>query len=192
MGETIMANSNHRDTYAPKDVKNEMEIIADIYRERINNNPSQGEIEALGEYHRMVDGRKLDGFEWVVEAIMVTSKKEPAKRNIPYFAGMIRKWLVHGFGYIPTQEEEMVAQFIEDDFGITLNRHARNILQEVLGKYGALALTRTVTKEGKDIDLSVGVMLAIKNHLEYNTNFGGHHNDENSDIEGQVRPTNIR
>ena len=179
-------SNTHRNTYRPSDIREELELIKDVYTERVNENATQGEIEALGEYYRMVQGRNLDAFEWLMEAILVTAKKEPAKRNVPYMAGMLRKWLVYGFGYIPTQEEEMLANFIEEDFNITLNRHARNILQEILGKYGAVNLTRLISKEGSEIDLSVGIMLAIKNHIEYNTNLGGNKNDneESSNQEG--------
>lgn len=175
-------SNTHRNSYSPADVREELELIKELYVERINQDITQSETEALGEYYRMVQGRNLDAFEWIAEAIMVTSKKEPAKRNIPYMAGMIRKWLVYGFGYIPTQEEEMLANFIEDDFSVSLNRHARNILQELLGKYGAVNLTRLISKEGSDIDLSVGIMLAIKNHIEYNTSLGGnkHGNEESN------------
>lgn len=180
-----MSNTiTHRESFLPKSEQEELQIIVDIYRERINADISQHEVEALGEYYRTVKGRKLDAFEWMVEAVTVVSKKETGKRNIPYISGMIRNWLVYGFGYIPTKEEEMVAKFIEEDFGITLNRHARNILQELIGKYGSINLTRVVTREGQDIDLSVGIMLAIKNHLEYITG-GRTHDGEESGSEKQ-------
>lgn len=158
-------SNTHRDSYKPTNTVEELSIIKEIYVERINSNASTGELEALEEYYRLVQQKELDAFEWLVEALYVVSKKDNSKRNVPYLAGMIRKWLVYGFGYIPTKEEEVLVGFIEQDFGVKMSYHSRTILQNLMATYGVIELTRAISKSD-DLDVATFILQAIGERLE--------------------------
>lgn len=156
----------------PDTIEGEIQALEHTYHQKMGNCDTN-EREAIGEYYRMIEARRLPAYEWMMEAIHVTGKKEEGKRNINYMIGIIRKWLTHGFGYIPSMEEELIVGYIEEDYGVTLNSKARADLLSMLGKYGVVRLTREVSKV--DIDLSEAIITALESRLDNSEKGGGSH-----------------
>ena len=118
--------------------------------------------EGIAEYHRILSARGLPAYEWILEAIHVTSKKDSTKRNFGYIVGMLRQWMVNGFGYIPTTEENEVIDYFEEILGDKVSLQARQVIQRLMGEHGAVKLARkigSIQNQGADYLLAT--------HLEH-------------------------
>lgn len=122
--------------------------------------------DGIGEYYRILSNRQLPAFEWILEAFHVASKKDDHKRNFPYIVGMLRQWMKYGFGHIPSQEEEEVVSYFEEVTGSPVSPQTRLILQNLMGNYGAIKVTRMVGGLERDHDLSFLIAQVLKGSLE--------------------------
>lgn len=149
-----MTSTQHTDFYKPTSKFEEMEIIKEQFSKKISH-ITMSDAEALGEYYRLMEARKIPAFEWIMEAIHVTSKKEGGKQTINYMIGIMRKWMTYGFGYIPSQEEDLIVEFIEEDYGLHLTEEARSKVVEMLGAHGVVRMTRVISKNKVDLSMAI-------------------------------------
>lgn len=112
--------------------------------------------DGIGEYYRLIKHRGLPAFEWMLEAIHVTSKKSQEKRNFKYIVGMLRQWLKYGFGHIPNAEESEIMDYFEETVGVAVSTEARSVIENLMGTYGAIKVTRMIgSLESGNIDVSL-------------------------------------
>lgn len=122
--------------------------------------------DGIGEYFRLLSNRQLPAFEWILEAIHVASKKDDHKRNFPYVVGMIRSWMKYGFGHIPSQEEEEVVSYFEEVTGVEVLPQTRLVIQNLMGVYGAIKVTRMIAHLERNHDISMLMAHVLKSSLE--------------------------
>jgi len=122
--------------------------------------------EGIAEYYRVLLNRSLPAFEWIMEAIHVASKKESNKRNLPYIIGMIRTWMQYGFGHIPSGDEEEIMGFFSEITGLPVTMQSRSIVQELIGKYGAVKAMRVLGGMQGKVDVSALFASALKEAME--------------------------
>lgn len=122
--------------------------------------------DGIGEYYRILANRGLPSYEWILEAMHVASKKDDNKRNFPYVVGMLRMWMKFGFGHIPSQEEEEVVNYFEEVTGTEVTPQTRLLLQNLMGTYGAIKVTRMIGSLERDRDLSYLMAQVLKGTLE--------------------------
>lgn len=151
--------------FVPKTVNEEIELIVRVYSDRIQL-ANDTTIEGIREYYNILNERGADALLWLLEAITCASKKHGDKRNFGYIVGMLRNWMKNGFGHIPSQEFDQVCSFIEEDFDISLSREARQQVSNLLGKHGAVAVTRALSKA--QFDISNVLIQAIDQHISQN------------------------
>jgi hypothetical protein len=120
--------------------------------------------EGIAEYYRIIAHRGFPPFHWIIESFHVVSKKEPSKRNFKYVVGMLRSWMRNGFGHIPTQEEDDVVSFMQEIIGCELTYEARQVIQSLLGTYGATKIAYMI-HELKNVDYSYYMALSLKDIL---------------------------
>ncbi len=155
----------------PKNDLEAIKMLCLIYKDLIGN-PSVEVTEGIAEYYRLITSRGLPAFYWLVEAFHVISKKAKEKQTMPYIIGMLRSWMKHGFGHIPSSEEEDVVNYVQEVVGTELSSDARNMIQTLLGTYGAVKCA-IATSELKDCDVTYYMVLSLKDVL--NKKFGEIH-----------------
>lgn len=136
-----------------------------IYDDLFGEPATQTVRDAIAEYYRIISSRDLPAYEWILEALHVTSKKDKEKRNFPYCVGMLRSWLKYGFGHIPNQEEDEIVEYFEEITGCEMTLQARRVLQNLMGKYGAIKVTRMLN-ELKDQDKAYMLMLYLQKIMD--------------------------
>ena len=123
--------------------------------------------DGIGEYYRLINHRGLPAFEWILESIHVTSKKSQEKRNFKYIVGMLRQWLKYGFGHIPNAEETEVMEYFEEVIGTSVSTEARGVIENLMGRYGAIKVTRMIgSLNSDDLDVSLVKANTLKNLIE--------------------------
>lgn len=139
-----------------------------IYRELMNVVVMSKDVsDGIGEYYRLINHRDLPAFEWILEAIHVTSKKSQEKRNFKYIVGMLRQWLKYGFGHIPNSEEAEVIDYFEEVIGTGISAEARSVIENLMGRYGAIKVTRMIgSLDSSDLDISLVKANTLKNLIE--------------------------
>lgn len=150
----------------PKNDEEALEILNDVYKELIQSNFTLEEKEGISEYYRIISGRNLPAFEWLLEAFHVVSKKNSDKRNFGYIVGMIRTWLKYGFGHIPNSEEAEVIDYFEEISGVPITLEARLIIENLMGRFGAIAVTRMIGSLKDNADISVLMAKLLKELIE--------------------------
>lgn len=129
----------------PKDDEDALKTIREIFKEKMGYSfLKMDDQEALGEYYRMVLGRGLPAYEWVLEAIHVAGKKDPEKKNIRYVIGIIRDWLKNGFGHMPTDEETHIFEYFGEHTTHQPSDQAAAIIRRLMGTYGSVRVTRMI------------------------------------------------
>lgn len=142
----------------PNGDRETLDVLYDIFKELMHYNFVTAEVkEGISEYYRLIQNRGLPAYEWILEAFHVVSKKSVEKRNFPYVIGMLRGWLKFGFGHIPSQEEEEIVDYFQEVTGTEVSSDTRQLLQNMMGRYGVLKMTRMISslpKEKDNLDLS--------------------------------------
>jgi hypothetical protein len=154
----------------PKDDNDAIEILQRVYRNKVRHSISTIEIrQGIAEYYRVLATKGLPAFVWMLEAIHSLAKKNPNKQTFPYMIGMIRQWMIHGFGHMPSQEEDEVTNyFLEITCLPEASVNAKRIIKNLMGTYGIVKLTRSIGElnDGMSLDLSLLFAEQLKNALE--------------------------
>jgi hypothetical protein len=158
------------DTYAIRYVKPSTDLsaihnLADTFKALMGHCTTEIQ-DGIGEYYRILTNRELPAFEWLLEAFHVASKKDDRKRNFPYVVGMIRCWMKYGFGHIPSQEEDEVISYFEEVTGTEVTPQTRLLIQNLMGTYGAIKVTRMVGGLERGRDISFLMAYVLKGSLE--------------------------
>lgn len=119
-------------------------FLVDMFKQRVGVDPTQDDKEAIGEYYRIIESRGLPAYYWMCEVLHVLSKKTVKKRTMRYACGMIRQWLVYGFGHIPTSEEADILDFFAEVVEQEVSQTAGHIIQELMGRYGVVKVARGI------------------------------------------------
>lgn len=142
----------------PSGDKETLEMLCNVFKDLMQYNFITNEVrEGISEYYRLIQNRGLPAYEWMLEAFHVVSKKVSEKRNFPYVIGILRGWLKFGFGHIPSQEEEEIVDYFQEVTGTEVSSDTRQILQNLMGRYGVVRMTRVISslpKEKESLDLS--------------------------------------
>lgn len=139
--------------------------LGDIFRDLIGECTIEVR-DGIGEYYRILMNRGLPAFEWLLEAFHVASKKDDQKRNFRYVVGMVRQWMKFGFGHIPSEEEQEVITYFEEVTGSEVTAQTRLLLQNLMGNYGAIKVTRMIGSLERDHDFSLLIASVLKNTME--------------------------
>lgn len=123
-------------------------------------------IDGIKENHRVLSDRNLPAYEWMVEAMHITSKKGRDKRSFGYVVGILRSWMTKGFGYIPNQEEDDIAEIFNEVTGMDMSESARHLLHTLMGRYGVIKITRAIAKMEREADFSLLLMSTIEDQME--------------------------
>lgn len=152
----------------PKTDEDSIRQLCIIYRDLMNVVVLSKDVsDGIGEYFRVINHRGLPAFEWILEAIHVTSKKSQEKRNFKYIVGMLRQWLKYGFGHIPNAEETEIMEYFEETVGANISTEARGIIENLMGTYGAIKVTRMIgSLETGDIDVSLVKANSLKELMQ--------------------------
>lgn len=152
----------------PKTDEDSIRQLCIIYRDLMNVVVLSKDVsDGIGEYYRVINHRGLPAFEWILEAIHVTSKKSQEKRNFKYIVGMLRQWLKYGFGHIPNAEETEIMEYFEETIGANISAEARSIIENLMGTYGAIKVTRMIgSLETGDIDVSLVKANSLKELMQ--------------------------
>lgn len=150
----------------PVDDNDAINKLITIYKDLFGEVPSEQVKEGIAEYYRILTNRDLPAYLWILEALHVTSKKDKEKRNFPYCVGMLRTWMKYGFGHIPNQEEDELVEYFEEVTGYEVSYNARRVLQNLMGKYGLIKVTRTINELKDDTDKSLILMLQLQAIME--------------------------
>lgn len=155
----------------PKTDEDSIRQLCIIYRDLMNVVVLSKDVsDGIGEYYRVINHRGLPAFEWVLEAIHVTSKKSQEKRNFKYIVGMLRQWLKYGFGHIPNAEETEIMEYFEEIIGDNISIDARSVIENLMGTYGAIKVTRMIGSletDGIDVSLVKANLLKDLMQLKY-------------------------
>ncbi|WP_027417064.1 hypothetical protein [Aneurinibacillus terranovensis] len=144
-----------------------IELLADIFKELMDSQTVTMEIkDGIADYYHILLNRDVPAFEWMVEAFHVTSKKDSHKRNFPYVCGMLRQWLKHGYGHIPSQEEEDIINYFEEVSGEETTMEARWLIKKYMATYGAIKVTRMIGSLHKSNDVSYIMALVLGELLQ--------------------------
>lgn len=145
----------------------DFEGIVAFYTERMGN-PTPGELEGLQEYWNMLEGRDLDAYVWLHEAITIASKKNSDKRHFQYIVGMLRNWIKFGFGNIPSDEERNLLIQVEEKLGdITLSDKARTVFYRMMGNYGCIrTLVALFQTDIPEVDMAYLYALQVEKYLQ--------------------------
>jgi hypothetical protein len=100
--------------------------------------------EGIAEQYRLLKSDGIEAYYWMIEAFHVTSKKNLDKRHFKYVVGMLRNWKRYGFGYMPTQEESELVEYLEEELGIDLSTESRRLLKNYIIAYGSIKTTRMI------------------------------------------------
>jgi hypothetical protein len=147
----------------PKNDIEAVRLLGTAYKELIGNLSSDTQ-EGIAEYYRIIANRGLPAFHWMVESFHVVSKKAGDKKTFNYVVGMLRSWLKNGFGHIPSTEEDDVVRFMQEVIGCELSVEARQVVQTLLGLYGATK-TSFMLNGLKDVDYSYFMALSLRDLL---------------------------
>lgn len=150
----------------PKDDNDAIYKLVSIYKDLFGDIPTQEVKEGIGEYFRILTNRELPAYLWILESLHVTSKKDKSKRNFPYCVGMLRTWMKYGFGHIPNQEEEELAEYFHEVTGFDVSFKARRVLQTLMGKYGLIKVTRMINELKDETDKSLLLMLQLQSMMD--------------------------
>ena len=159
--------SYYKDKYGnPKSEQEAIRILCEAYTKLIENPLTMASREGIGEYYRILTSRELPAFEWMLDAFHMVNKKEPDKRNFPYIVGMLRQWMKHGYGHIPSQEEEDLVDYIEEEIRVSVSYNARKTLKQLMGHYGSIKIARMIPKVKETHDISEYFLQCLKQTLE--------------------------
>lgn len=150
----------------PSNDNDAIEKLIQIYKDLFHETPSTEVQEGIGEYYRIISGRDLPAYSWLLESLHVTSKKDKGKRNFPYAVGMLRTWLKYGFGHIPNQEEDELIEYFTEVTGYECSLKARRVLQTLMGKYGLIKVTKMINELKNDGDMSLIMMLKLSSIMD--------------------------
>ncbi|MDR4436205.1 hypothetical protein [Bacillus tequilensis] len=142
-----------------------------MYRDLFDEIPKQEVKEGIAEYYRILCSRELDAYIWIAECLHVTAKKEKQKRTFAYCVGMLRSWMKNGFGHLPNQEEDELVDYFQEVTGFEVKHQARSVIQNLMGKYGIIKVTRMIGNLENASDLGLVLMLHLKELMdnEYST-----------------------
>lgn len=149
----------------PKTDKDGINKLVSMYRELFEEIPSQSIKEGIAEYYRNLSNRDLPAYLWIAEALHATSKKDVSKRSFQYCIGILRSWMKNGFGHIPNQEEDELVAYFEEMTGQCVTPKARRILQNLMGQYGLIKVTRMMGGLKQELDLSTIYMSMLSESM---------------------------
>ncbi|KZR57517.1 hypothetical protein [Pseudobacillus badius] len=150
----------------PVDDNDALYKLTSIYKELFGEVPSQEVKEGIAEYFRLISERELPAYLWILESLHVTSKKDKSKRNFPYCVGMLRTWLKYGFGHIPNQEEDELVKYFQEVTGFDVTYKARKILQNLMGQYGLIKVTRMINDLKDNTDKGLLLMIQLQSMMD--------------------------
>lgn len=117
--------------------------------------------QGIAEYYRIVAAKGLPAYLWLMEAIHSLAKKNANKQSFPYMVGIIRQWLIHGFGHMPSREEDDVTcYFLETTCLPGASIEAKKIIKNLMGTYGVVKLTRTIGELNANANLDLSKIFA--------------------------------
>lgn len=166
---TALLHDHCVNTYGqPRTDEESINILSTIFKERMDLVELTPDIkEGIKDYYLIIKHRNLPAFDWLLEAIYITSKKGAEKKNLSYVVGMIRQWLKYGFGHIPNSEEGEVLDFFDEVVGSQASHKAINLIENLLGRYGAIKVTRMIGKLNvEEIDISLIMATMLKDTVE--------------------------
>ncbi|MCZ4246871.1 hypothetical protein BXO87_01845 [Bacillus sp. GZB] len=140
--------------------------LVSMYGDLFDEVPKQEIKEGIAEYYRILCSRELDAYIWIAECLHVTSKKERSKRTFGYCVGMLRSWMKHGFGHIPNQEEDELVAYFQEVTGFEVKHKARSVIQNLMGKYGIIKVTRMIGTLANSSDMDLVLMMYLKELME--------------------------
>lgn len=100
--------------------------------------------DGIAETYREMKSKGIPAFYWFLEAIHRTSKKKQIKHSYSYIVGMLRNWVLYGFGNTMTSEEEEVFTFFAEMADVEMSNDARHAVSALMGKYGSFKLMRVM------------------------------------------------
>jgi hypothetical protein len=116
--------------------------------------------QRIAEQYRWLKSQGVPAYYWMLEAFHVTSKKKYGKRTFNYAVGMLRNWLRYGFGYMPTQEENELVEYLEEMIDMELSYESKRLLKQYMSHFGTIKVTRMIgTISKKDISYAVTLLL---------------------------------
>lgn len=157
-----MTKHYHEKYGTPTDDRDAIYKLTTIYKELFEEVPAQDIKDGIAEYYRILENRELPAYLWIVECLHITSKKDKSKRTFRYCVGMLRSWMKYGFGHIPNQEEDELAEYFEEVTGFDMDYRARRILQTMMGKYGLVKVTRMISDLKDEPNKSLIMMLQLQ------------------------------
>lgn len=152
----------------PESENDAIKKLCSIYKDLFGEEPTQEIKEGIAEYYRILVGRDLPAFSWILEALHVTSKKDASKKNFPYVVGMLRTWMKYGFGHIPNQEEEDLVEHFKEITGQEMSYQARRVLRNLMGKYGCVKVAIMLSELKTGLDLSLFYMNKLQEICDAN------------------------
>lgn len=150
----------------PKDNYDATYLLVSVYEELLEETATQEVRDGIAQYYKMLSNRELPAYEWILECLAITSKKEKSKRNFAYCVGMLRSWMTYGFGHIPNQEEDELVDYFQEVTGFAVNYKSRRILQSLMGKYGVIKITKMIGALKDDEEKSLVMMLHLQALME--------------------------
>lgn len=141
----IEMSDYYKEKYGQPRTDNEaINKLLQVYKDLFDVVPNKEVKEGLAEYYRILQNRDLPAYLWILESLHVTSKKGEDKRNFSYCVGILRQWMKYGFGHIPNQVEDELADYFSELFGTELEGEGRLILQNLMGSYSVVKVTKEI------------------------------------------------
>lgn len=147
-----------------KSVNEEIDLLVEVYNEKmgyINEEVKEG----IAEVYRELSAKGNPAFYWIIEAIFRTYKKRNEKRTFSYIVGTIRNWTLYGFGNTSTGEEGELIDYFKETTGIELSVESRNLLINLLSKYGIIKVMKNIPSL-KEKDVSIVIMKLFEQYLK--------------------------
>lgn len=147
--ESKLLNQYNEKYGTPTSKEDELQYLVDIYKEIVTSSPITLEMkEAIAEQYYLMESKGLPAYLWLMEAFHSVSRKAAQKRNLNYCIGMIRYWEKWGFKQAPAFEEKQLMSIFEDVAKVEMSLKARTVLQELMGIYGAISVTKALVDIG--------------------------------------------
>lgn len=151
----------------PKTDEEAIYLLQEIFQEQLKKSfLTMSDKEAIAEQYNLLIARGLPAFSWMAQAIHMASKKEAQKQNFRYIVGMLRQWMKWGFGHIPNEEENELADYFEEVTTLPISPDARQVLKTLMGEYGGIRVARMMPRLQDSEDLSLFMAKALSNILQ--------------------------